>query len=708
MKRAVARLATLALCVAALGGAVATAQEDQAPTDPAGPSAPGGLPRHEPHEPSVVQLVDQTTFVAPEDVLHLGFELDEAPDGALVELALYPRVTSRIQFGETLERAGLGEPVRTFGPLENAALPRGDDGVVRLELPIVPADAELPFVGFQLADPGVYPLVLTVTTADGSPVDQLVSHVVRLPPDEPETVGVPLSVGLVVSLDAPLALDSEQPGALDPQILAGIDETVAALAEHPGIPLTVSPRPETLEALAATGGTSSSTLATLSGALEGRQVQHRTWVPVNLGDWARHGLLEGQLAAGATAVHSTLGAPPSSSTWSADVTMDPQALGQLVDRGVQQVLLPEHLLDPADLDDLAVTLTQQFTIADDRDRAVPAVQTDELLENLLTSSPQPALAANRVLADLSVLALDLPDIARHAVLRTPGAAGAPEALRVVLAELEQAAGTGSAARPLLEPVTLESLFDRSAPVAPEEGGTPRDWTFEPPGTIGAYPQQLAEAQAAVNALGSTFPGQRSAEGDDDPTGAPDRLLLASADRSLDDEQRRELLEQASLRAHEALEPIVLPDQGAITLTDTESVIPIAIDNGSNETAVVRLHLRADRLAFPDGDAVELELEPGPNRHEIRVETRATGAFPIGLSLRTADDQVELAAARFTVRSTAVSGIGLVLSLCAGLFLALWWIRNIRSTRRRRQLVTSRHPSLGYDPDEPDRPSEGWT
>lgn len=706
MRRAVARLAIVALGVAALGGTVATAQEDQAPTGQAGPTAPGGLPRHEPHEPSIVRLVDQTTFVAPEDVLGLGFELDEPPDGALVELALYPRVTSRIQFGETLERAGLGEPVRTFGPLEDAALPRDDDGVVRLELPIVPAGAELPFVGFQLAEPGVYPLVLTVTTVDGNPVDQLVSHVVRLPPDVPETVGVPLSVGLVVSLDAPLTLDPGQPGALDPAILAGIEETVAALADHPGIPLTVSPRPETLEAMAATGGAAEPTLATLAGALEGRQFQHRTWVPVHLGDWARHDLLEGQLAAGAASVHSTLGVLPSSSTWSADATMDPHALGELVDRGVQQVLLPERLLDPADLDDLAVTLTQRFTIADDRGRAVPAVQTDELLENLLTSSPQPALAANRVLADLSVLALDLPDIARHAVLRTPGGAGAPEALRVVLAELEHAAGTGSAARPLLEPVTLASLFERSAPVEPEEGETPRGWIFEPPGALGAYPQQLAAARAAVNALGSTFPSERPAGGGNDPVGAADRLLWASADRSLDDEERRELLEQASHRAHEALNPIVLADQGAITLTDTESVIPIAIENGTGETAIVRLHLRADRLEFPDGDAIELELEPGPNRHEIRVETRATGAFPIGLSLRTADDQIELTAARFTVRSTAVSGIGLVLSLCAGVFLALWWIRNIRSTRRRRQLVTSRHPSLGYDPDEPDRPNEG--
>jgi hypothetical protein len=39
-----------------------------------------------------------------------------------------------------------------------------------------------------------------------------------------------------------------------------------------------------------------------------------------------------------------------------------------------------------------------------------------------------------------------------------------------------------------------------------------------------------------------------------------------------------------------------------------------------------------------------------------------------------------------VRSTAISGVGFLLSIGAGLFLAIWWARHWRSTRRSRHLV----------------------
>jgi hypothetical protein len=48
--------------------------------------------------------------------------------------------------------------------------------------------------------------------------------------------------------------------------------------------------------------------------------------------------------------------------------------------------------------------------------------------------------------------------------------------------------------------------------------------------------------------------------------------------------------------------------------------------------------------------------------------------------------VVLERTRFDIRSTAVSGVGVVLSIGAGLFLAIWWARHWRKTRRSRRLV----------------------
>jgi hypothetical protein len=49
-----------------------------------------------------------------------------------------------------------------------------------------------------------------------------------------------------------------------------------------------------------------------------------------------------------------------------------------------------------------------------------------------------------------------------------------------------------------------------------------------------------------------------------------------------------------------------------------------------------------------------------------------------------DGELQVGRTRITVRSTAFSGVGVVLSVGAGTFLAAWWIRNVVKTRRDRR------------------------
>ena len=69
--------------------------------------------------------------------------------------------------------------------------------------------------------------------------------------------------------------------------------------------------------------------------------------------------------------------------------------------------------------------------------------------------------------------------------------------------------------------------------------------------------------------------------------------------------------------------------------------------------------------------------------------------PLTITTRTPDGQVILTTTRYTVRSTAVSGVGIVLSVGAGLFLAAWWgrhwYRNRVRARHARPRFARRHP-----------------
>jgi len=47
-----------------------------------------------------------------------------------------------------------------------------------------------------------------------------------------------------------------------------------------------------------------------------------------------------------------------------------------------------------------------------------------------------------------------------------------------------------------------------------------------------------------------------------------------------------------------------------------------------------------------------------------------------------DGKLPLGTARYTVRSTVVSGVGIFLTIGAFVFLAIWWITHWRRSRRR--------------------------
>ncbi len=75
------------------------------------------------------------------------------------------------------------------------------------------------------------------------------------------------------------------------------------------------------------------------------------------------------------------------------------------------------------------------------------------------------------------------------------------------------------------------------------------------------------------------------------------------------------------------------------------------------------------------------LPPRNTTIRFPVETRASGTFPLQMTVRSEDGKLALGSARYTVRSTVVSGVGIFLTIGAGLFLAIWWITHWRRSRR---------------------------
>lgn len=650
------------------------------------------VPVPEPVNTDAFTLVEQTVFAAAGDPFVMVFDAPGLPPDATFELALHPPVTSRIQFGRTLEGGDLGAPVQVAAQVTPGELPTVEPGRYRIALTIAtsfPGAAEdnNPFV-LQATGPGVWPVVLSRSDQPDQP---MITHVVVLEPPEATSIDRPtLNVGVMVGVTAPVVVATDGTSGINTFDVASIAATARAVTDST-VPVTVVPRPQTLQALATAGPEGLAALTDFAAPASSAAVPLGTWVPVDVASLTDGGLtsfVEQQRDAGALTIASTLGVGADGTTAILDATVDPVALDALVGLGVTQVVVPEALAEPVDSTSFPVTLTRSFDIETASGITVPALQTDDVASGLLRSSPQPALAANRALADLAVLAFDLPDLQRAVIIETDAGTADPAAVALLLAGLSQASNPSGDAEPLLGTVAVSDLFDTvSTATDPQTGDTlRRQWEFTGPEPLGDYRNRLANTQQRAATLSDTLqPGPQAPEAAA-TTNQVEQLILTSGLVSLEPSGRIGYLNDADDLAFSALAAIGVPDQGTITLTSDAGVIPVTLVNGRADPVVVQVELTSDKLEFPDGNTMAVELQPGTNRTEISVQTRASGAFPVQLDLRTADGGIVLGDVRFIVRSTAVSGIGLALSVLAGVFLVVWWGRHLKSARRSRQLI----------------------
>src|SRR5262249_52528596 len=108
----------------------------------------------------------------------------------------------------------------------------------------------------------------------------------------------------------------------------------------------------------------------------------------------------------------------------------------------------------------------------------------------------------------------------------------------------------------------------------------------------------------------------------------------------------------------------------------------------------------------NSEACTLELRSDSTTLKVPVEAKTAGVFKLAISLSSPDGDLALSRGAYTVRSTAASGVGIILWMGAALLLIMWWIRDLRHGRRARRLVPP--PSAPEQPVADDEPvGDGW-
>jgi hypothetical protein len=350
-------------------------------------------------------------------------------------------------------------------------------------------------------------------------------------------------------------------------------------------------------------------------------------------------------------------------------------------------VLPEAILGPLDPDDFEHSLTQTFDVINSEGDRQRAIMADTGLSARMRATSDPVLDAHLLLADLSVLYFDDPELARGAVVALEqDVAIDPTFLDTLLAALETPT--------IVTAATLDTLFAETTDAFiggdDVESGEVliRGFAPQPTPPLGTYPDALARTQEQVAGYRSMLPPDPLVVDPLDPLQAFE--LVSGAD-GLTGTERQAYLDAVTAQIDAQVAAIHI-DQQAVTLTDREGVIPLSVRNDLDQPVTIRVVVESEKLELPEGSELVEVVEPGVTSLEMPVEARASGAFPVDIRVTSPDGILTLSEGRVTVRSTAVSGLGVVLSVIAALFLLLWWARHFRSVRRANRLVSTKHPA----------------
>jgi hypothetical protein len=666
------------------------AQGDGAePTTPASPDELGTA--------GPLRLVEQTAWVEPDGELALRLAVDGAPPGSTLELTLHNRLTGRIQFAESVGGGALGPVLDRrcgalleagFAALDPCVVPvdaaeRDEDGATTVALS-VQAEGSGAADRITLPGDGVYPVEITLLGPGGDELDRIVTHLLRVPDAGDDSP--PLAVSLIMPFGAPLARQPDGSIVLGEADRARLAERAAVLADHDGVPVVVDAVPETVDALAVTGDTE--TVDALSAGAAVGEVLGAPLVTLDVGAWWNEGLdaeLDDLLGTGRERVTHALGTEVDTTTWRVTPTTDPTTLARLRTRGVSQVVVPEELMPPLDEATFPLALDRPFTVAAADGAQVRAVMDDAALRGHAGSTNDPILDAHHLLADLMVLYSQQPGIPRGVAVSFPSDVD-PVFVDTVLAGFVEDVPLRAATVPDL--LASADAVREGGSSAREGNPLVRPLLTTPPSDLGSYPARRAQAIEELvpyRTLAST--GELA---------TADELIRVSAAGALDDVEQDDYLAGARAQVTDVAGAVRTPEQATVTLTAREGTIPIVVVNQLDRPLDVAVRLESDKLDYPDGETRTVTLQPGENRLEWRVRTRASGAFPVDVVVTSPDGRLDLDSTRFTMRSTAVPGIGIALSALAALFLAVWWARHWHSTRRATRLVTQPPTATGAD------------
>ena len=549
----------------------------------------------------------------------------------------------------------------------------------------------------QMSATGLYPVSIGLQE-DKSVTSQIVTFVERLPQDV--TSPLPrenLQIALAGTLNSSVSLQPDGTTVVSDETRSIVTDTISALEALPNTPISLSIRPELIDAL---NNSSDEDIALLSRlqASTSLQLLPSTYVDVHPDELVaqqRSDVFTTQLRLGEDVLAAGLpGKSVNRDAWLQTTTLLSEGAQLLRNLGIRTaVLLADSQKTTANGISLFAEPTRLVELKlSNSDRMVAAFADIHLSEAITRGSREPVggayLVAQQILAELKTARSEIID--REETMFGRGLILATDSGELPSLALMTALVSTVASQPDMGFVALDDLLGTMTVSVMD--GLPI--SFELP--VADVPKtqadtSLSEFAARVNGFSTMLP-----DGDERPK-LWRRIVNVLPASDLTQSQANAYINAVDTELAAIGGSIVTPSTTTFTLGGRDSSIRLSLRNDNQTDLLVRVHLTSSKLTLPTDDQVVTLPAGTTTLVEIPVTAKSNGRFPVTLQLFTPLGDITVGSpAKFSARVNALAGLGQLFTGIALLLLLSWWIHHLRREHQRRQFDSDdsvdRHPA----------------
>ncbi len=548
----------------------------------------------------------------------------------------------------------------------------------------------------QMSATGVYPVSIGLQE-DKTVTSQIVTFVERLAQDV--TTPLPsenLQIALVGTLNSSVSLQPDGTTLVSNETRSQVTEAVSTLEALPDTPISLSVRPELVDALNNSSDEDIALLARLQASTS-LQLLPSTYVdvqPDELFATQSTDVFTSQLRLGEDVLATSF---PSKSVnrdaWIQTSTLLNGGAQLLRDLGLRTaVLLGESQKTTANGISVFVEPTRLVELnLPNSDRMTAALADFNLSEALTRGSREPVggayLVAQQILAELKITRSEIVD--RDETMNGRGVILATESGELPSQALLTALISTVASQPDMSFVALDELLG-SMTVSVMDG-LPVSIELQ------TLKDPISNNNSMLNDFASRVTGFSTMLPDGDERPALWRQVVNVLPASnLTPSQTKAYIDGVDAQLAAIGGSIVTPTTTTFTLGGRDSSIRLSLRNDNETDLLVRVHLTSSKLTLPTDDQVVTLPAGTTTLVEIPVTAKSNGRFPVTLQLLTPLGDISVGSpAKFSARVNALAGLGQLFTGIALLLLLSWWIHHLRREHQRRQFES--HDSVGRHP-----------